>query len=172
MSEGIIYRKAETKDAVHVRELIYETIDAIFPACYPQAGIDYFKKYNNMDRVTKNIQDGYCFCAILAQEKKFIGTGTLFESIIKGMYVKPEFHKNGCGRKIITELERKAKENEIEKIELNASPVSKEFYERVGYKHLSQVKINKNGQYIICYNMFKEIKKCRETDVTRYLLPT
>jgi citrate lyase synthetase len=157
VSEEIIYRKAETEDTVHVRELIYETIDAIFPTCYTQVGIDYFKKYNSMDRVTKNIQYGYCYCAILAQEQKFIGTGTLFESIIKGMYVKPEYHKNGCGKEIITELERKAKENKIEKLELNASPVSKEFYERVGYKHLSQVQINKDGQYIICYNMFKEM---------------
>jgi histone acetyltransferase (RNA polymerase elongator complex component) len=73
------------------------------------------------------------------------------------MYVKSEFQKNGCGKEIITELERKAKENEIEKIELNASPVSKEFYERVGYKLLSQVKLNSHGQDIICYNMFKEI---------------
>lgn len=73
------------------------------------------------------------------------------------MYVKPEYQKNGCGRKIINELERKAKENKIAKIELNASPVSKEFYERLGYKHLAQVKINNNGQYTICYNMFKEM---------------
>jgi GNAT superfamily N-acetyltransferase len=152
-----IYRKADPEDAVHVRELIYETIDAIFPTCYTPAGIDYFKKYNSTDRIIQNIQDGYCYCAILAQEQKFIGTGTLFESIIKGVYVKPEYHKNGYGRKIINELERKAKENEIEKIELNASPVSKEFYERLGYKHLPRVNVNYHGQYIICYNMFKRI---------------
>jgi N-acetylglutamate synthase-like GNAT family acetyltransferase len=157
VSEEPIYRKAETEDAVHVRELIYETIDTIFPTCYTQAGMDYFKKYNSTDRIIKNIQNGYCYCAILAQDQKFIGTGTLFGSIIKGMYVKPEYQKNGCGRRIIKELERKAKENKIEKIELNASPVSKEFYERLGYKHLAQVKINNNGQYTICYNMFKEM---------------
>lgn len=84
-----------------------------------------------------------------------IGTGTISdywgsktESIILTIFVLPEYHGKGIGRKIIEALENDELFLRADRIEVCASITACGFYEKCGYKYKESVKqLDKEGHY-------------------------
>lgn len=156
MAEEIIMRIAEPQDADSLRELINETIDTCYFHIYPQEAIDYFKNYHNRTNIVNDILEGHCL--ILASGEEFIGTGTLFGSNARRVFVKPGYQKMGLGKRIMYDLEEKAVEKGVGIMDLDASLVAYPFYRALGYETQAEDVIPvKNGQNLRYYKMVKKL---------------
>ena len=78
---------------------------------------------------------------------KIIGTGSISsfwgsktESILLSIFVLPEFHGKGVGRKIINTLETDEFYVRASRIEIPASITAMEFYRKFGYDYKNGVK--------------------------------
>jgi GNAT superfamily N-acetyltransferase len=114
-----------------VKELIDKTIDDCYKADYCPEAIVYFKKYHSKENILDDARAGY---TVVFQDKfGIIGTGTLVGSEIKRVFVLKQYQGQGIGRLIMNHLEREAASRGVEKINLCASLISKEFYDVMGY---------------------------------------
>ncbi len=157
MAEEIIMRTAKPQDAESLRELIHRTIDTCYFRIYSQEAIDYFKDYHNLTNIINDISEGHCLILTCGQE--LIGTGTLFSSNARRVFVKPEYQKMGFGKRIMYGLEEKAVEKGIRILDLDASLVAYPFYRSLGYKTQAEDAIPvKNGQSLRYYKMTKELE--------------
>lgn len=91
---------------------------------------------------------------------KVIGTGrarfnSSIEAEIKSMVVEENYRGKGIGSLIISELEKRVKETEAAKIVINSRDKAVEFYEKHGYKVVSE-SYNLYGE-IPHYAMMKEL---------------
>lgn len=152
----MIIRIAEPQDVDSLRILINETIDTCYFRVYPQEAIDYFKDYHNRANIVNDILEGHCL--ILASGEEFIGTGTLFSSNARRVFVKPKYQNMGLGKKIMYRLEEKAMEKGVWIMDLDASLVAYPFYRALGYETQAEDVIPvKNGQSLRYYKMVKKL---------------
>lgn len=156
MTEEIIMRIAEPEDADSLRKLINETIDTCYFHVYPQEAIDYFKDYHNRANIINDILKGHCL--ILTSGEEFIGTGTLFGSNARRVFIKPAYQNMGLGRRIMNGLEEKAVEKGVRIVDLDASLVAYPFYRALSYETQAEDVIPvKNGQNLRYYKMIKKL---------------
>lgn len=156
MTEEIIMRIAEPEDADSLRKLINETIDTCYFHVYPQEAIDYFKDYHNRANIINDILEGHCL--ILTSGEEFIGTGTLFGSNARRVFIKPTYQNMGLGRRIMNGLEEKAVEKGVRIVDLDASLVAYPFYRALSYETQAEDVIPvKNGQNLRYYKMIKKL---------------
>lgn len=156
MTEEIIMRIAEPEDSDSLKELINETIDTCYFLIYPQEAIDYFKDYHNRANIINDILEGYCL--ILTSGKEFIGTGTLFGSNARRVFIKPAYQNMGLGKRIMYGLEEKAVEKGVRMVDLDASLVAYPFYRALSYEtQVEDVIPVKNGQNLRYYKMVKKL---------------
>ena len=94
---------------------------------------------------------------------KIVGTGSISsfwgsetESILLCIFVLPEFHGKGIGRKIINTLEADEFYIRASKIEISASITATEFYRKFGYDYKNDVKeLDEENHYRL--EKFKEV---------------
>ncbi|MHC1755541.1 MAG: GNAT family N-acetyltransferase [Methanosarcina sp.] len=140
-----------------MKKLIDETIDACYSGIYPCEAIDYFKEYHNTENILNDILKGHCL--ILTCGIELIGTGTLFGSNARRVFIKPVYQKMGFGKRIMKGLEEKAVEEKIRIMDLDASLVAYPFYRSLGYQTQAEEVIPvKNGQNLRYYKMVKDLK--------------
>lgn len=93
----------------------------------------------------------YVFC--INEEVIGVGSissfwGSLTESILLTIFVKPELHGNGIGRYIIQTLEQDEVFLRAERIEIPASITAVEFYKKQGYDYKNGVReLDDEGHY-------------------------
>jgi GNAT superfamily N-acetyltransferase len=156
VTEEIIMRIAEPEDADSLRKLINETIDTCYFHVYPQEAIDYFKDYHTWANIINDILEGHCL--ILTSGEEFIGTGTLFGSNARRVFIKPAYQNMGLGRRIMNGLEEKAVEKGVRIVDLDASLVAYPFYRALSYETQAEDVIPvKNGQNLRYYKMIKKL---------------
>ena len=85
----------------------------------------YSKKYNVF--VAKN------------EQNEIIGTGTLANNQIKGVFVDDEYFCLGVGRALMTYLENKARDLGYNKTILTSSSYARDFYLKLGYKQIKRI---------------------------------
>ena len=74
--------------------------------------------------------------------------GSLTESILLTIFVLPEMHGNGIGRRIIQTLEQDELFLRADRIEIPASITAVEFYRKQGYEYKNGVKeLDEEGHY-------------------------
>ena len=89
----------------------------------------------------------YAHMYVFEFEEKIVGTGSISsfwgnetESILLCVFVLPEFHGKGIGRKIINTLEQDEFYVRANRIEIPASVTATEFYRKFGYDYKDGVK--------------------------------
>ena len=70
------------------------------------------------------------------EKKEIIGTGTLANNQIKGVFVDIEYLGKGVGKAIMIFLENNAKEFGYKKTMLTSSTYARKFYLKLGYKQI------------------------------------
>jgi RimJ/RimL family protein N-acetyltransferase len=130
--DPIRFREFRASDLESVLRLIHDTIDVSYSPVYPARAIQFFKDFHSETKILERHQKGEIL--ILEKDGKPIGTGSLVGSDILGVFVHPRFQRQGYGKDIMIELEKRAALHAVSEVVLSVSLPSKRFYERLGYE--------------------------------------
>lgn len=138
-------RRFKEEDAQEVRNLIVRNFLEVNSKDYGISAMEKLAKAYNAEKVL-NVAS-YAHMYVFEFDGKIIGTGSISsfwgsetESILLSIFVLPEFHGKGVGRKIINTLETDEFYVRASRIEIPASITATEFYRKVGYDYKNGVK--------------------------------
>ncbi len=147
-------------DLSSVYELVQTTIQVSYHEIYPPEAIEYFKEYHQKDVILMDAMTGYTVLAKCGGA--IVASGTLLDSNIRRVFVHPSYQHKGIGKLIWGELLRKAELNLLTVLELDASLVSRRFWESMGFHILGEKFIPVwNDKKLIYYQMVKTLPSSR-----------
>lgn len=144
MTDNIIIRKYEEKDLDEVLNLIHRNSIEINARDY---GLEFMKKFVDIcDANWLRKRASFCHMYVAEENGRIVGVGgissyfgSLTESIILNVFVLPECHGIGIGRKIVQTLENDEYGVIANRIEVPASITAKDFYYKLGYNYKNGV---------------------------------
>ena len=138
-------RRFKEEDAKEVRNLIVRNFLEVNSKDYGISAMEKLAKVYDVEKVL-NVAS-YVHMYVFEFDGKIIGTGSISsfwgsetESILLSIFVLPEFHGKGVGRKIINTLETDEFYVRASRIEIPASITATEFYRKFGYDYKNGVK--------------------------------
>ena len=138
-------RRFEKEDADEVSKLIVRNFLEVNSKDYGITAMRELAKAYDSSKIL-NIAS-YAHMYVFELNGRIIGTGSISsfwgsktESILLTIFVLPEFHGKGIGRKIINTLEQDEFYVRATRIEIPASIVATEFYRKFGYDYKNGVK--------------------------------
>mgnify|MGYP001249811129 FL=1 len=138
-------RRFKEEDADEVSKLIVRNFLEVNSKDYGIADMEKLAKVYDSGKVL-NIAN-YAHMYVFEWNGKIVGTGSISsfwgsktESILLTIFVLPEFHGKGIGRKIINTLEQDEFFVRATRIEIPASITATEFYRKFGYDYKNGVK--------------------------------
>jgi N-acetylglutamate synthase-like GNAT family acetyltransferase len=149
-------RKFNEEDLQSLYRLIQNTIDISYHEAYPKEAIEFFREYHSKEQILNDTATGYT--VIAEYNSEVLGTGTLFGTNIRRVFVNPLLQHRGIGKLIVQELERRASVEKIATIDLEASLVSRQFWESLGFviQREDYVPVRKD-QKLCYYKMIKTL---------------
>lgn len=149
----MIIRRFETHDAKEVSSLIRRNFLEVNIHDYKQEEIEILCTEYNSEKIIKIAS--YAHTYVACEDAKIIGTGSISsfwgsktESILLTVFVLPEFHKCGVGKKIISTLESDDLFLRANRIEIPSSITACQFYEKMGYTYKNNRKeLDDEGHY-------------------------
>ena len=125
-------RQFHISDSGIVQGLIHRTIKVAYAPIYPPRAVQFFKDFHIETKIIERHEKGEVL--VVQRDGELIGTGSLVGIDIVGVFVHPEFQRQGLGKYLMQELEKKAVFNGISEVMLSISLPSRSFYESLGYK--------------------------------------
>lgn len=153
MKDLVTVRKFEEKDAQEVSDLICRNFREVNVRDYGHCAMMEMSSTHNAEWVSGVA--GYAHMYLFCIEDKIIGCGSIAsfwgspdESIILTVFVLPEYHRQGIGRKIMETLEQDELYTRARRIEIPASITACEFYKRFGYNYKNGFdELDEEGHY-------------------------
>jgi GNAT superfamily N-acetyltransferase len=127
-----VIRPFREADLVSLHRMINNTIDASYTGVYPDRAVQFFKEYHSKKKIMERSQVGEIL--MIGRHGSIVATGALVGNEILGVFVKPEDQGQGLGKRIMSELEGRAKEKGFSEIVLSVSLPSRKFYESLEYE--------------------------------------
>lgn len=119
----------EMADIIH--NILHTTIRTVYPKYYHKEVVDFFCQHHSMEHILEGITSGNM--GVLTDKGIIIGTGCYDGNHITGVYVLPNYQKQGYGSKIMDCLEEDiSKKYDTVLLEASLSAVC--LYEHRGYK--------------------------------------
>jgi len=138
-------RRFLPQDAPAIAALIGRNFLEVNSKDYPMEKMMADAKEYNAEKVS--FVASYAHMYVVCDGETVVGTGSissfwgsLTESILLTIFVLPEYHGRGIGRRIIETLEQDELFLRAERIEIPASITACEFYEKMGYAYKNGVK--------------------------------
>lgn len=145
------------EDVGDVKSLIYRTIDTCYPCAYPPNAVAYFKRYHDEEHILRDADKGHT--VVVEEGGRVLATGTIVGSHIKRVFVEPPLQGRGYGKAIMVYLEDFARRAGIGETDLDASLVSKPFYDVLGYEVVKPDSIDVgDGQTLNFHRMKKKLR--------------
>jgi len=142
-----VIRPFREADLVSLHRMINDTIDASYAGVYPDRAVQFFKEYHSKKRIMQRSQVGEIL--MIERHGFIVATGALVGNEILGVFVKPENQGQGFGKRIMSELEGRAKRKGFSEIVLSVSLTSRKFYETLEYELLDECSLDVGeGQYL------------------------
>lgn len=156
MVRDIQIRRFNKEDLQSVYQLIQNTIDISYQEAYPKGAVEFFKNYHSEEQILNDAAAGYTLVA--ESNDEIVGTGTLCGTHIQRVFVSPLHQHRGIGKTIVQGLERKASVEKPTILYLEASLVSRQFWESLGYviQKEDYIPVEKD-QELHYYNMKKSL---------------
>jgi GNAT superfamily N-acetyltransferase len=127
--------------------MINDTIDASYAGVYPDRAVQFFKQYHSEKRIMERSQVGEIL--MIERHGSIVATGALVGNEILGVFVNPEDQGQGLGKRMMSELEGRAKKKGFSEIVLSVSLTSRKFYETLKYELLDECSLDVGeGQYL------------------------
>lgn len=146
-------RQAKKLDLDIIKNIIYETIESIYPHYYPKGVVDFFIHHHRDENITMDIELSRLF--IIEVDNKVVGTVTIKDNEINRLFVLPQYQKKGYGRALLDFSEKEISKI-YKKIRLDASLPAKEIYLKRGYKEIeSRSIVTLNGD-CLCYDIMEK----------------
>ncbi|MEH1873014.1 GNAT family N-acetyltransferase [Nostoc sp.] len=148
-----IYEIADTEE---IMKLFYDTVHEVNIHDYTQEQVDAWASANmDIDVWIKSLKSKFTY---VAEQGKIIGFGELeANGHIDRFYCHKDFQRKGIGKKILEQLELKAKSLEIEKLFVEASITAKPFFESQSFIVVKQQQVERRGKKLINFIMEKSI---------------
>lgn len=127
--------KKET-DLISVRKLIHKTIESSYTAYYDTPVVQFIKEFYNNENIIEHAKNGYMLVYFI--DGKLVGTGSLNEHRINGMFVDPALQGRGIGRRIMYSLLSEAEKQNIKVLQLQSTPGSAPFFEKSGFTTITE----------------------------------
>lgn len=154
-------RRFEEKDADHVSKLIVRNFREVNSKDYGIAATEEMAEVYDAKKVLYIAS--YAHMYVFEWKDKIVGVGAISsfwgsetESILLTIFVLPEFHGKGIGRKIINTLEQDEFYIRATRIEIPASITAAEFYRKFGYDYKNGVK-ELDEEHLYRLEKFKEV---------------
>ena len=149
-----IYEIADTEE---IMKLFYDTIHEVNIHDYTQEQVDaWAPPQMDIDVWIKAL--GSKFTYVAEEQDKIIGFGELeANGHIDRFYCHKDFQRKGIGKKILEQLESKAKSLGITKLFTEASITAKPFFESQNFIVVKQQEVERRGQKLINFVMEKSI---------------
>lgn len=154
-------RKFNLSDAEEISKLVYRNLLEVNSKDYGKEKMIAFAKDYNSNKILKIATNGNMYVA--CEKDTIIGCGAITysnplkdECMILTLFILPEYHNKGIGKKIIKILENDSISLTCKKILVNASLTSNLFYEKMGYNYKNNKKI---PYFSECYQMEKILIK-------------
>jgi GNAT superfamily N-acetyltransferase len=111
--------------------LIHETILQCYPSCYPPEVVEFFIDYHRESEILRKAEEGTVLLAFL--QEKLVGCGYLLNDEVGGIYIHPDYQKQGFGKELLNQLLAKAKELALKNVWLDSTPIAKKMYLDAGF---------------------------------------
>jgi len=149
-------RKLEGKFHLQALECVLRSVEISNAPDYPPSIIDYqLHTHYTMDWITDKMRSSYFIVALIGDE--VVGTGSLDGDEIKAVFVDPDHQRRGIGRAMMEELERYGKSKGLQEIKLNSSITGFEFYKKLHYRLVKELREKYQGDTIFTYLMKKRL---------------
>jgi GNAT superfamily N-acetyltransferase len=156
MAKNIKLRQMQTADLNTVYNLVQTTIQISYADTYPPEAIEFFRNYHSRENILKDLKVAYIIVA--ESDGQILGTGTVAGKDVGRVFINPEFQHHGIGKLIAEELERKARSQGLEKLELSSSLKAREFWESEGFVVVKEFALPvANDKHLIYYEMAKKL---------------
>lgn len=145
-------RSASKADLETVKNITYETIQAIYPHYYPKGAVDFFIDHHNEENILEDISLGR---VLLLEEQVAVGTVTIKENEICRLFILPKEQGKGYGSLLLDYAEEQIGRRFVT-VRLDASFSAKALYLRRGYKIIASPTIlTISGDYL-CYDIMEK----------------
>ena len=143
----LVIRKFQQKDAKEVSDLIRKTLKQVNRKDYSNEVIENLCEIYSPKNIINSSHKKQIFIAVI--NSQIVGTASLENNVIKGVFVDPEFHDRKIGTKLMKKIEELAKSKGIKKLILPSSITAKSFYKKMGYKKIKEIIDKKCGKVIL-----------------------
>lgn len=151
--ESLIIRRFNNDDASTVSNIICRNFLEVNIKDYSKEEMEKLAELYNADKILSI--NGYAHMYVATIDDKVVGCGAISsfwgkqdESILLTIFVLPELHGKGIGRKIIETLEKDELFLRSKRIEIPASITACEFYKKLGYDYKDGIKeLDDEGHY-------------------------
>lgn len=125
-------RQFRASDVRVVLKLIHHTIEVSYSPVYPPRAVQFFKDFHSGIKIIERHLKGEIL--VVEKDGDIIGTGSLVDADILGVFVNPAFQHQGHGKSLMQAIEKKATIKGIREVKLSVSLPSRRFYESLGYE--------------------------------------
>lgn len=140
-------RKFEPEDAKEVSRLISRALREVSIRDYSRDVIENVESDYKPSELVKKSNKRDIFVAETKERIK--GTASLENNTIYSVFVDPEFHRKGIGRKLMEQVESVAEKRGIKRLEVPSSVTSVEFYRKLGYTEKKSYTLDQYGKIVL-----------------------
>lgn len=143
-------RKYKSSDCKCLTELFYDTVHTVNAKDYTKEQLDAWAPYEiDLIEWDKSLSEHYSIVAV--QDDIVVGFGDIDKSgYLDRLYVHKDYQRQGIATAVCNELEDAVNSFEIFTY---ASVTAKPFFEKRGYKIVSEQRVVRNGVYLTNYKM-------------------
>ncbi|GAB5445898.1 GNAT family N-acetyltransferase [Gymnodinialimonas sp.] len=136
MRDDYILKPATTQHADGISRVIRDAIARVNAKDYPPAEIDRLLQNFTAERVLQLLGQRQTLVALAGDD--IIGTGALHGAEVKSVFVAPDWHRRGVATALVRELERIAKRQGTQTLEVSSSLSATAFYTAMGFQETSR----------------------------------
>ena len=134
----ITIRKFKTDEEGIIKDILHRNFDEVNSKDYPHETIQSLKQNFSSEKILQFSKEREMWIA--ENEKQIIGTASLGkfndDHYALTVFVNPDYHKHGIGRKLMDTIEKRAAENGAPRLLVPASITGEPFYLKLGYGYL------------------------------------
>lgn len=155
-------RKFRKEDAKGVSNVICRAQRETLAGVYPKKVIEKFCDWSSPSGVLKKSEKRDYWVALeetskSVKKEKIIGICGIEKERIKTMFVHPNFHKKGVGRKLLKKVESVAKKRKIKLMRVESTTYAEPFYAKCGYERIRKNHVKFKGISFDVVRMKKKI---------------